>query len=92
MKNLALEFATQGGRTLEQCRKDYDESCIDFAGDFESAFGGRLVYFETPGNDRWRYHCSVMINGLIHDLWQTEPMGLLDFMDKIGADSWEYTT
>jgi len=91
VENLAHKFATKGG-TLEQCRADYDGACIDFAGDFESAFGGRLVYFETPNNPEWRYHCAVAMDGIIHDLWHTEPMPIDQFAQAIGATSWEYTT
>jgi len=92
VKNLAHSFARQGGRALAECKADYDGSCIEFAGDFQSAFGGRLVYFETPDHQIWRYHCAVEIDGLIHDLWSGVPVPKEEFARAIGATAWEYTT
>lgn len=89
-KNLAFEFARKGGRTIDQCRADYDGACIDFAGDFAEAFGGRLAYFETPFSPEWRYHCAVEIDGAIHDLWRDSAMPIKEFAEAIGATEWDY--
>ena len=91
--NLAHKFVHNIGKDIKGCRDEYDGSCIDFAGDMIDWLGqGRLAYFETPHNPRWRYHAAVEWRGFIHDLWQEEAMPLDCFMEKIGAIKVEYPT
>ena len=78
--------------TVAEARGYYDGCCIEFVGEvmMERIPGGRLAYFLTPGHATWRYHAAFELNGIIHDLWQDQPMPLEDFMRAIGADEVEY--
>jgi hypothetical protein len=79
------------GMTLEQARAGYEGCCIDAAGSFIDTTGiGRLAYFETPFNLKWRYHAAVEIDGMIHDLWGDEPLPLTEYMQQIGATEVDY--
>jgi hypothetical protein len=89
--NLAHKWVSDQGKCLPGTREEYDGACIDFAGELaDTTPGARLAYFETPFNANWRYHAAMELNGIIHDLWQEEPMSLADFMEAIGANSVEY--
>lgn len=91
MRNVAHQFCQDMGKTIASVRKEYDGACIDFAGDLIDHLGrGRVAYFETTLNLRWRYHAAVEIDGVIHDLWGNEPMPLAVFTKHIGACEVEY--
>lgn len=90
--NLARSWIVRCGKTVEQALCEYDDACIDFAGDFLGTVGrGRLAYFETPDNPKWRYHAAVEIDGMVHDLWTEEVMPLDEYMAHIGANKMDYT-
>jgi len=89
--NLAHVFVESLGRDLLEVKEEYDGMCIDFAGDMIDWLGyGRLVYFETPLHPNWRYHAAAEIDGIIHDLWEDEPLELTAYMKKIGATGVDY--
>lgn len=89
-QNQAFDFCASLGKTVAEARADYDGCCIDFAGDFVTARGGRLAYFRTPLHQKWCYHASPLIDGFIHDLWTDNPMPLAEFILHIGAENVEF--
>jgi hypothetical protein len=91
--NLAHQFVISQGKCVAGTREEFDGACIDFAGEFiDSIQRGRLAYFETPDNHNWKYHAAVVIDGIVHDLWEEHPVPLDFFMPKIGASSVDYTS
>src|SRR4029078_13045479 len=91
MTNLAHLFCHYIGQDIERVRNEYEDACIFFAGDLIHSLGqGRLAWFDTHLNPTWRYHAAVEIDGVIHDLWQEEPMPLDDYLKLIGATEVEY--
>lgn len=94
MTNLAHKFVHSRDQTVANARKEYDDACIDLAGDMLEGLqipGSKLAYFETPYNGLWRYHAAVEVDGWIHDLWFDDPMPLKFYMRFIGASSVDYT-
>lgn len=95
MKNLAHEYALKFKASVQEAREDWSGFCIDFAGDFTGSKKGRrlkarMPYFDDLDNWNWKYHCSIEVDGMVHDLWMDEPMKLEHFMQRIGANAVEY--
>jgi len=89
--NLAHQFVLKAGSTIEGARGYWDGACIDFAGELIDSIGkGRLAYFNTDLNPDWKYHAAVVVDGVVHDLWQDSPIPLPEYLPKIGAVSVEY--
>lgn len=79
--NLAHTWVIGCGKTVTEARKEYDDACIDFAGDLIEGIGrGRLAYFNDIGHPRWRYHAAAEIDGIIHDLWSEDAMTVEEFL------------
>lgn len=87
--NLAHRYVLESAKCIAGTREEYDGACIDFAGECAEKYGGKIAYFDTPLNPRWRYHAAMILNEVIHDLWEEEPIPVRPFMDGIGASSME---
>lgn len=91
MTNLAHSYVLHLGKCVPGCREEFDGCCIDFAGDLLDCIGhGRIGYVDLPWPHKWRYHAFVVVDEVVHDLWEEEAIPLADYLERIGAESVEY--